>query len=678
MPFLVSEPVEADIALQPGGDITDNNIWINITVNGDDAIVEIVNEYYLIDMASMIHNYSNDVFSDTASRIAGAFEEPEFGEIDTTDHFKFIFDTNGTFGSEVFVRYNLTMHFNQISGINYTRMLTSLNHYDHPESFYSSIQDFNIFIHSNTLLDVNNGTLNKTGHDVQYSYEYVDENYYKDYVWFNPDYGYPSHEINWGTEFPIAPINEIMYCKLNARQVLDIANLVKHEEIFVSIMNPSYIDANETKWINGEGIEKYFEFLQPVCEYNMDASLVLDGDIIQSNSPCVLWFPNKVNEATASMEWEYTERGTGNTKTRVVELTTKSIIKMWGGENGFSIEVPDFFPYDQLVSDPVLNVNIFDSQFKYPYTYFDIVTIPSDSESFLEFKIYDGATLGHYYSKFLNDEIISENGCTIVRFSGQCLDYGLTFLYWHDQVFDTDCDGRPNHEDAFPDDPLEWEDWDHDRIGNNADTDWDNDGISNYLDDHEFDAFPDDRDEHLDNDGDGVGDNADTDDDNDGISDDVDANPWLLHDRDGDGIGDRYDAYPDNSSEWVDTDGDGIGNNADTDADNDGILDTDDAFPFDPTDYEDYDNDGYGNNYDYDDDNDGVDDIRDDFPLNGHEWLDTDGDGIGDNAENYGITDSVSTEQGHFISLEVIGLILGIFVIAICLLIMIKHNRKHS
>ena len=45
-------------------------------------------------------------------------------------------------------------------------------------------------------------------------------------------------------------------------------------------------------------------------------------------------------------------------------------------------------------------------------------------------------------------------------------------------------------------------------------------------------------------------------------------------DRDGDGVPNIRDAFPDNANEWLDTDHDGIGNNADTDDDGDGIPDS--------------------------------------------------------------------------------------------------------
>ncbi|MDE0451683.1 MAG: thrombospondin type 3 repeat-containing protein [Gammaproteobacteria bacterium] len=93
-----------------------------------------------------------------------------------------------------------------------------------------------------------------------------------------------------------------------------------------------------------------------------------------------------------------------------------------------------------------------------------------------------------------------------------------------------------------------------------ADEDSDADGVLDLEDDVPLDAS-----ETVDTDDDGVGDNADADDDNDGVEDDADA-------------------FPLDPNESVDTDGDGIGDNADSDDDNDGILDADDPCPLDPND----------------------------------------------------------------------------------------------
>lgn len=110
----------------------------------------------------------------------------------------------------------------------------------------------------------------------------------------------------------------------------------------------------------------------------------------------------------------------------------------------------------------------------------------------------------------------------------------------NDRDVDDDNDGTNDDQDAFPLEPEEWEDRDHDLIGDNLDADIDGDGQgddrnANGTPDHEemdldgdgvprgnavpWDAFPRDPKEQRDTDGDGIGDNADLDDDGDGFSD---------------------------------------------------------------------------------------------------------------------------------------------------------------
>jgi hypothetical protein len=116
--------------------------------------------------------------------------------------------------------------------------------------------------------------------------------------------------------------------------------------------------------------------------------------------------------------------------------------------------------------------------------------------------------------------------------------------------------------------------------------------------------------ETLDTDGDGIVNELDTDDDNDGVADVEDFFPYNRYeiaDSDGDGVGDNADLFPLNASETRDTDEDGFGNNID-------------AFPLDETEWLDSDGDGYGDN-------------KDKFPFDKNEWKDTDADGVGDNGD---------------------------------------------
>ncbi len=63
----------------------------------------------------------------------------------------------------------------------------------------------------------------------------------------------------------------------------------------------------------------------------------------------------------------------------------------------------------------------------------------------------------------------------------------------------------------------------------------------------------------------------------------VAAKAGSVVDSDNDGVADSTDAFPNDPTETVDTDGDDIGDNADTDDDNDGVSDDDDAYPLDAT-----------------------------------------------------------------------------------------------
>ena len=117
---------------------------------------------------------------------------------------------------------------------------------------------------------------------------------------------------------------------------------------------------------------------------------------------------------------------------------------------------------------------------------------------------------------------------------------GVLFHFWlPTEAVDTDGDGVPDDEDAFPNDPNESVDTDSDGIGNNADTDDDNDAVPDGED-----AFPLDATESADTDSDGIGNNADTDDDGDTMPDDFETSngldPLDAADAAGDADGDGF------------------------------------------------------------------------------------------------------------------------------------------
>ena len=178
---------------------------------------------------------------------------------------------------------------------------------------------------------------------------------------------------------------------------------------------------------------------------------------------------------------------------------------------------------------------------------------------------------------------------------------------------DSDGDGVGDNSDAFPSNSFEQADSDGDGVGDNSDdfpndagetTDSDGDGVGDNSDAFPMNAF-----EIFDSDGDGVGDNSD--------AFPNDASETV--DSDGDGVGDNSDAYPNDASQTtdIDTDGDGVNDVNDLcsntmenaavdangcsavqlDADGDGVEDTEDDFPLDATQWLDTDGDGYGDNW---------------------------------------------------------------------------------
>ena len=191
------------------------------------------------------------------------------------------------------------------------------------------------------------------------------------------------------------------------------------------------------------------------------------------------------------------------------------------------------------------------------------------------------------------------------------------FPYDPTQTEDRDGDGMGDNPmgigaDKFPDDASQWGDIDGDGYGDNQTgtnpdafptdaTQWsdsDGDGYGDNPFGRLYDQFPNNPTQWIDQDGDGLGDNQNgtyadpylNDLDNDGYNDSIDILPRFYSpgDLDADECMDEDDKFPTNALECLDTDEDGIGNNADSDDDGDGWTDADElrlgTDPLDPND----------------------------------------------------------------------------------------------
>ena len=233
---------------------------------------------------------------------------------------------------------------------------------------------------------------------------------------------------------------------------------------------------------------------------------------------------------------------------------------------------------------------------------------------------------------------------------------------------DTDGDSWANIDDVFPADSSQWSDSDGDGYGDNS--------TGNLPD-----ACPSvagsstlDRLGCIDTDSDGYSDNGDSCPNNSGTS--TANSTYGCPDQDGDTWADSQDDFPNETTQWIDTDSDGFGDNTSgfqpdacillagnstidrfgcTDQDGDGWSDVNDAFAYESSQWNDTDSDGYGDNATgyqadvcpslwgnssidrlgcLDSDGDGVSDTGDDFPDDGDRTTDLDGDGFDDDWED--------------------------------------------
>ena len=169
---------------------------------------------------------------------------------------------------------------------------------------------------------------------------------------------------------------------------------------------------------------------------------------------------------------------------------------------------------------------------------------------------------------------------------------------------DSDGDGITNAADNCPDIPNfdQW-DYDGDGLGDACDEDDDNDGAldeddsddnNEYVcsdvdgdtcDDCSFGMF-DPANDGPDMNGNGICDQGDIiDSDGDGVIDEEDSdpnNPYQCSDNDGDGCDDCGLGYYNPADDGSDYDADGICDLGDDDDDNDGVIDSEDCHPFDP------------------------------------------------------------------------------------------------
>jgi len=214
---------------------------------------------------------------------------------------------------------------------------------------------------------------------------------------------------------------------------------------------------------------------------------------------------------------------------------------------------------------------------------------------------------------------------------------------------DRDGDGWSDSSDSFPNEKTQWNDTDNDGYGDNF-SGFSGDACPSVLGsssrnntygcpDADFDGwadfqdhFPNESSQWMDSDGDGYGDefNGFEGDDCVLIPGNSTTDRFGCFDVDGDGMSDKNDAFPNNPTQTTDRDGDGFGDNQSS-----GATQID-LFPTDTTQWSDADGDGYGDNT--------AGNRGDTFPNDPNEWDDTDGDDVGNNEDAFPFDPSQTTD----------------------------------
>lgn len=637
--MIIIPPSSSDIALVPGVEIRNNTICINITKIGDDAYINISNNFTLVSFLDDKFYFKLESPNGPLSNIS--LDEPADVEIEKSDYeFEFNYSTYEDNYNEINFRYSYNIYIQGFDGLQIERYIKGHNtFYELWRAYFAYIRDYKLIINSNVNISADNGHEIKNGTQVNFSF-------YNDYYEYDSDYyfygDYHNLIIKWSENNYFRKIIETMNCNITEEHLADIPNLIVQESVDIKISH-----------FNNDLI------------YTLQGKFILEKEIISKYNPVALWFPE--NGSIARANFTYSQKGHFYNHTSCVDCKIEPSLRF--DQKGFYIKIPELEEeWEPLASDPVLNVTI-NGTLENNWFDFVIVTIPKE-DSWINISIpslYEISKINSMF-EYYDYKNVSKYSNQI-SFHGKCQDYGKLHIEWN-TLPDKDNDLIPDIKDDFPNNPSEWSDQDGDGVGDNSDPDIDGDGYINSEDD-----FPYDPDEWNDWDDDGTGDNADIDDDNDGVNDTEDSfptDPDEWNDTDKDGYGDNFDAFPEEISQWSDTDGDGYGDNVS------GI--NPDMFPNDPTKWNDTDKDGIEDEMDEDIDGDGVNNMQDEYPSNPTKWTgtieDPSGDNIEDqepgNSENDGYSNLIDNDPGDSNNIENENLNIDlIFFITICIIIII-------
>ncbi len=182
IPLFNLPPATGDVAIVPGGMISDNTLHMSINVSGQDTLVVVTNSFNL-------HSYTDNRFTtsvavENGTLMNGFLEEPGNATVsEDGSGLQLYYSTYNDTTDTVSFSYGYSLHFNGSDGFNFTRYVHSSAFYKLWTWYFAYVRDLSLIIDSNVWLTTYNGTCHTNGTHLELSYLEGRQNHPFNYVY---------------------------------------------------------------------------------------------------------------------------------------------------------------------------------------------------------------------------------------------------------------------------------------------------------------------------------------------------------------------------------------------------------------------------------------------------------------------------------------------------------------
>lgn len=397
---------KGDIDFASGCVISGNVVYMNITVNGADAVVNISSNFTL---SSVLDDGFISNVSIEGGVLTGAhIDRPRNASLSANSSgFYMAYDTfNDTKNATYFLQsYDISLQ--NASGLNFTRYMHSKSFMDMWTMYVAYFDDFRIAVNSNVNMTVYNGTKyeNGTRFELLYNLEDVPTMWWDNFpiYCFRPEIPVYFVNASWGSTSNFVSVEERVTCDITGQHIAETPNLITAEFVNVTITNES----NRT-------------------EYRLDGVFLMNKTLLQSYPPVFLWFPDNGTSAEASLTYFVNFSSSPSYFTTTLDVGRSVRL----GQKGFYIYVPGGWWVIDILTDPLLNITINGTLDK---KFFDFIVVTAPLEnSTISVVTPSSFNISEAESPF--ERLSYSNGTdnNTLTFYGRCRGLGRLLVQWGD------------------------------------------------------------------------------------------------------------------------------------------------------------------------------------------------------------------------------------------------------